>query len=298
MVCTSFIGLAKAALSIPFYKVIVFQKVMSKYHLVLLKYARSLGKLTVFDIDDAPSFKKDAIANAYFKKMLSNSHKVMAGSPALLDMVNQISNNAILLPSSVNLNYYPRAKKEHREVISIGWIGNGKYYKKDLIDILTEPLTKLAAKQPVIFKVIGGVGQTDLEQAFDDIPGLTLDWIDQINWSDPMAISNALDHFDIGVYPLLETEFNKFKCGFKALEYMAKGIPVVSSRVSVNKDIILDNVTGYLVHTPQEWEDTLTKLANDPSLRKKMGESGRERVENLYSTEVVSAMFTREVFSE
>ena len=41
---------------------------------------------------------------------------------------------------------------------------------------------------------------------------------------------------DVGVYPLADDEWSKGKCGFKAIQFMACGVPVVAAAVGVNRD--------------------------------------------------------------
>ena len=47
--------------------------------------------------------------------------------------------------------------------------------------------------------------------------------------------NNDLNNVDIGVYPLINNDFNSFKCGFKALEYRIEMIIII---ITVNKDIL------------------------------------------------------------
>ena len=44
------------------------------------------------------------------------------------------------------------------------------------------------------------------------------------------------------------------KCGFKALQYMALGIPAVVSNVGVNVDIVDHEVNGCLCETKEDWK--------------------------------------------
>ena len=83
--------------------------------------------------------------------------------------------------------------------------------------------------------------------------------------------------------PLDDTEWERGKCGYKLLQYMAAGRPVVASPVGVNPEIVEPGVTGFLATTTEEWRTALTRLRDDPALRTRMGEAGRRRIEAGYS---------------
>ena len=68
---------------------------------------------------------------------------------------------------------------------------------------------------------------------------------------------------DVGVYPLADDEWSKGKCGFKAIEFMACGVPVVAAAVGVNREIIQDGENGFLASTDDEWVDKLARLLSD-----------------------------------
>jgi hypothetical protein len=86
--------------------------------------------------------------------------------------------------------------------------------------------------------------------------------------------------------PLDDTEWERGKCGYKLLQYMAAGRPVVASPVGVNPEIVEPGVTGFLARTPEDWRSALGRLRDDPALRARMGEAGRRRVESAYSLDL------------
>ena len=96
---------------------------------------------------------------------------------------------------------------------------------------------------------------------------------------------------DIGIMPLPDDQWSKGKCGFKALQYMALGIPAVASRVGVNKKIIDNGQNGFLCSTDEEWLAALTLLIEDQALRKKMGALGRKKVIDNYSVSSNSSLY-------
>ena len=93
---------------------------------------------------------------------------------------------------------------------------------------------------------------------------------------------------DIGLYPLIQNDFNKYKCGFKALEYMVMKLPVVSSDIAFNAQIVLDNTTGLIARSEEQWLESLELLIEDQQKRTRMGEAGYNHLKENYSTAVIA----------
>ena len=91
---------------------------------------------------------------------------------------------------------------------------------------------------------------------------------------------------DIGVMPLPDDQWSRGKCGLKALQYMALGVPTVCSPVGVNTEIIQDDENGLIASTEDEWVEKLTRLLRSAELRGRLGRAGRETVDARYSAEV------------
>jgi glycosyltransferase involved in cell wall biosynthesis len=82
--------------------------------------------------------------------------------------------------------------------------------------------------------------------------------------------------------PLLDTPWEQGKCGYKLIQYMACGLPVVASPIGANRRIVREGQNGYLPTSGSEWHDGLEMLLVDPALRQKFGSAGRNRVEKEY----------------
>ena len=272
------------------YDIIYFQKRYSPIDIKLNKIARITGKKTVFDIDDAPSgvslnpdTKKHAI------EMMKSSSTVIVGSHKLADFAQNFNNHVYLISSPVNLNYYkPKREMRNRSYITLGWIGNGIGYKKDLL-MLIEPLEKIGQKYDIELTIIGALEQKEIHHSFGEMKNVRVKIIDSIDWADPIAVSSAISDFDIGLYPLLNNEYNQYKCGFKALEYMAMEVPVVASPVGENTFIVEDGKDGFLASNESEWIKNISYLIENESIRKRMGKVGRDKIENNYSLKVCAS---------
>lgn len=267
------------------YDVVVFQKTYSRYHRWLMVLTNILGKRTFLDLDDAPSKTRSLRTLRNVEAMMRMADGVFVGSKNLLDYAKQHQPKSYLIPSSINLNYYSVAEgRSGNARVCLGWIGNGVYYKRDLIDILAEPLKELASRYRIRFKIVGACGVRELYDTFNAIPNLEIDFVDSIDWSNPCTVLKAIRDFDIGLYPLIVNDSNIYKCGFKAIEYMAIGIPVVSSPVAFNVDIIAHGEDGLLADSKEEWTSALSELICDVEKRRQMGEAGRKKVEEHFST--------------
>lgn len=74
------------------------------------------------------------------------------------------------------------------------------------------------------------------------------------------------------------------------LEAMSAGKAVLTTGVGGNPEVVLDGRTGVLVppRTPETLADALQSLAADPTRRARMGEAGRERVEEHFSMSLLA----------
>ena len=91
------------------------------------------------------------------------------------------------------------------------------------------------------------------------------------------------DHVDVGIMPLQETPYQAAKCGAKLLQYMAAGVPVITTPIGMNRTIVTPDVTGYWAANAEQWEWAVAALKRSEDLRASMGRAGREHVTRKYS---------------
>lgn len=174
------------------------------------------------------------------------------------------------LPTVVDLDRYPLiARKSASDKVTIGWIGSPA--TAHYLHALTDALQEVASSHPLRCVAIGARA--------DQLQGTPFEaWA----WSESAEVG-MLDQFDIGIMPLPDEPWEQGKCGYKLIQYMACGVPVVASPVGVNVDIVQAGENGQLAHTPTEWVQTISLLAGDAGLRQRMGAAGRQSVETIYS---------------
>jgi len=170
----------------------------------------------------------------------------------------------------------PRSSRAPGPVV-IGWLGSET--TAPYLHLIDDALAEISVATDVIVRVVGGAYANARVRRLE-----VRDFALARERSD-------LHGFDIGVLPEPDDPWTRGKGGYKALLYMAAGIPVVASRVGVNPDIVADGETGYCVNTKDEWVTALRKLIDDPALRDRLGAAGRTRVVERYSIDVIAPRF-------
>jgi glycosyltransferase involved in cell wall biosynthesis len=252
------------------------------------------GVPIVFDFDDAIFVSYRSPSNGYLsylkfaaktRTICRMSAHVMVGNPYLADYARQVNDNVTIVPTTIDTEKYQvkdNLKVElQTDLPVVGWTGS--FSTVQHLDTLRNALTKLAAKERFRLRVIGTP-----EYKVEGLDVAAMNWRAETELEDLSAI-------DIGVMPLPDDNWSKGKCGLKALQFMALGIPVVCSPVGVNTDIIQDGQNGYLAATDEEWVEKLSSLIRSPELRAKLGQAGRVTVEEKYSA-ISQALRVYEVF--
>jgi glycosyltransferase involved in cell wall biosynthesis len=106
-------------------------------------------------------------------------------------------------------------------------------------------------------------------------------------WSKDSEIVH-IQSFDVGIMPLLEGPFERGKCGYKLVQYMACGLPVIASPVGVNSRIVEQGKSGFLASSTAEWLEALVMLSQNANMRSDLGKAGRKKVEQEYSLQVTA----------
>lgn len=241
----------------------------------------------IFDYDDAIFHNYDQtlhmIIRWLFKEKISTVIKgarhVIAGSQYLADYALKVNDNVEVIPTVIDIDKYPNSPsgRPSADSFTIGWIGSpstAKYVEEigaALSEICNNDNTKI---------ILIGAGNMKL-------PGVNYE---NLEWSEDSEINN-LWLFDVGIMPLSDGPWERGKCGFKLIQYMACGLPVVASPVGVNSVIVEEGKNGFLVRTISDWVRALKILRDDVELRQRMGEYGRKKVENQYCLQVTAHRF-------
>jgi glycosyltransferase involved in cell wall biosynthesis len=225
----------------------------------------------VVDYDDA-IFDRYRFSQNPFKKLLArkidsvmrNASIVICGNKYLAEHALLVSARRVeIIPTVVDIGRYSTARHVSNDRIVIVWIGTPTTAK--YIDIAA-PALRLAAKEyPLQLRVIG---------AHFRATGLD---VECRAWSEESEVQEVQE-CTIGIMPLADTPWERGKCGYKLVQYMACGLPVIASPVGMNKELVTEGVNGFLPSNEEEWLSANLILFRDQQFRMKKGELGRNLV--------------------
>ena len=237
----------------------------------------------IADFDDAVFHRYDRHRSALVRRVLGDkvarlmagAQTVVVGSHYLADYARQAGAGRVaLIPTTVDMERYP-AREERPSGRRIGWIGTPLTARRYL-PLVAGALQTLAREREFTLVLIGA-GDVDM-------PGVS---VEAHEWSDESEAA-LVGTLDVGIMPLPDGPWERGKCGFKLIQYMACGVPVVASEVGENRYIVHHGEHGYLASSEADWVEALASLLDDPDEARRMGLAGRRRVEEYYSMQATA----------
>jgi glycosyltransferase involved in cell wall biosynthesis len=234
----------------------------------------------LYDCDDAFFLKYRSgrlrllqpLFGAKADRLMSAAVSVTAGNTWLSAYACRFNNNVTMLPSVVDTDHFlpaaPRPAGLPAKPFTVGWIGSPS--TAPYLQLLVEPLQRLARESPVRLLVVGG-----------HAPAITGVEVISQPWSLEQEVP-LIQQFDVGVMPLPDTSWTRGKCAYKLIQCMACGIPVVASRVGANVEAVPPEC-GFLAETTEQWLKSFRYLAADSQLRQQLGAAARLWVKQRYS---------------
>lgn len=226
----------------------------------------------VFDLDDAifigtPSLAGRGRAVRWLYgpqqalRLLRRADAVVVSTEELAAMLPSWARADAVLPTVPDPARYPRARQAEGGAVALGWVGTMRNIP--YLEPLRGVLERLAAD---------GVARLEV--------------VSSAPWRGPAAFrrwtleeeASVFARFAVGLMPLPDIPYTRAKAGFKLLQFMAAGVPVVASPVGVNRSLIESSGGGLLATGSGEWEAAIRELAGSPAMRAEMGDRGRRFV--------------------
>ncbi|MGJ0392711.1 MAG: glycosyltransferase family 4 protein [Methylocystis sp.] len=236
-------------------------------------------KPIVFDYDDAVFHNYDLHRNSIvrmllggkLKSVLSAAEIAFCGNKYLENYARKYCRATEIVPTVLNTETFsPGRSSSNRAHAQIGWIGTPSTWAEYMAPMMPI-LASVSKAEGARIAAVGAGKAAPPHPLLDNLP-----------WSEETEVARIQD-MDIGIMPLTDAPWARGKCGYKLIQYMACGLPVIASPVGVNAEIVEHGVNGFLATTEAEWREALVTLLGNQELRRRMGAEGRRKVETQYS---------------
>ena len=251
------------------------------------RMVRRRARALVYDIEDnlladdgAPAGLRQRLkGKGKARFLLERADHVITASPFMVDRYRQRNAKGavtLIYPSVDTDEFRPReGRGEGRPVI--GWTGT--FSSVPYLDLLRPVLRELASRVDYKLVVIGN---------FDwSLPGVDLE---VLTWSREAEVAQ-MQRLDIGLYPLPNDDWVLGKAGLKVIQYMAFGIPSVSSAIGTAIHQVTDGEDGFLVDSDTEWLEVLERLCRNPDERARVGRAARAEAVTHYSRQATGKQY-------
>ena len=253
--------------------------------------AKVLNKCIVYDFDDAiwlPAISEANRVAAGLKwpgkvaSLCAWAGRNSCGNGYLAAYARQFNPNTVVNPTTIDTEHLHNCVRDQAAPgrFVIGWTGT--HSTLQYLNQVVPVLARLEAEGlDFEFRVI-----SNQPPAFT--PALRS--LVFVPWRKATEIADLLT-FHVGLMPLEDDAWANGKCAFKALQYMALGIPALVSPVGMNTEVVTHGHNGFVCATPAAWEISLRQLLADPALRQTLGRAARRTVEERYSVRANTSNF-------
>jgi glycosyltransferase involved in cell wall biosynthesis len=224
----------------------------------------------VLDIDDAVHLRRGGWTA---RRLAAGADLVVVGNCWLAEIWRQWHRSVEVLSTPVDTGRYAVGPLPGKP--AIGWIGSA------------DNLPYLTRIEPAFERVVARFPDTEIAVCCDRPPELARLPVRYVPWS-PEAEGDFLGSISIGVMPLADGPWERGKCSFKMLQYMAAGRPCVVSPVGMNAELLREAELGLAATTTDEWAEALSSLLAEPDTAARLGAAGRAVAAERYSVAVLA----------
>lgn len=260
--------------------VLVLQRPTRPASLAVIRYAKSVGKQVVIDMDDdlwhlhytnpVHQAWQDQQVLGVLEDCLRAADLVTVTTAELAQMVSKFNKNTAILPNMLLAEDWPSEMPERPEGdrVVLGWAG-GQAHGVDL-QLLSGVLENLLDRYPNLEVRLAGMQKPPFTES------------DRLKIVPPVPIEEypaLIAEFDIGMAPVADGSFNRCKSDLKFLEYAMNGTPAVTSRVVTYSRSVQPGVNGFTAANAKDWLKLLSRLIESRELRLSVGAEARRWAE-------------------
>lgn len=218
----------------------------------------------------------DTVANSQrlekFKEVMREATAVITTTFELKNYAEQYNKAAVIIPNVINPDLYPPLSLTKDKAIRIVWAGGASHYP-DLAEVKTQ-LVRLMREYPQLeFHMLG----TPFAAILKDMPKhrvKTYGWINADGHSYRLLCTRG----DIGICPLLEMPFNRYKSSVKFYEYSSANMATLAKNMPPYSDDIVAGKTGLLYDDPRDFYEKMKQLIENPIERLQLAREAKDYV--------------------
>ncbi|MBC18079.1 MAG: hypothetical protein CL942_13625 [Desulfovibrio sp.] len=265
--------------------VVVHRELLSSYELGIV---RRLSRKLVFDCADAvwalPAAGQGIMASRNrlergFQRMCQGADVCVVDNKALAEEAAKYQDQVHVVTTPIDVEHFvPGNGGKNGGPTLVGWCGNcdNQSYAEQVMGTLT-PLA-------------GSVQFSILSK--EPYAGPAREYAMWTSWAPGREVGH-LQAMDIGLVPVPSDDNGQVANGIEALKLMSVGLPVIASDVGVHAEMIDHGVDGYLVRDEADWAKYIKNLADQPDLRRRMGEQARKKIVENHALDVIAPQLRR-----
>jgi hypothetical protein len=270
----------------------VFCRYSGPHAKLMLRIAREQSISAIFHIDDDLLNIPKEIGEKKFKyhnkperldavrTLLSEADLVYCSTEALRERLRSMGFRRAVTAGKVYCSASILNEAVLRPITKIGYMG---FDHADDLELILPALVKVLRENAhIAFDLFGSIPKPT---ALDEF-GTRIREIPPVRNYNEFLREFAKLHWDVGISPLRQTQFNSVKANTKWVEYSSVGAAVIASRGAVYDDCCSDGC-GVLAATETEWADALTLLCTDADLRFGLASNAQKKIRAQYSTEML-----------
>lgn len=243
-----------------------------------LWFGRTWKTPVILDMDDY-----DISQDSY---LLTHFRGIVVSSRELQRLFRRY--DPLYVPNSTDLEIFDPSRFPTREHKQCTMIWSGIMYEYMRLENLLIALKEM--KEDAVLEFLGGGPKRSKIICF--AKSLKIEHkVNFWNWASRTVVPERLANADIGIVYTSETLYEICKCPGKLFEYMAMELPVVATNVGEAAAIIREADCGLEVppNEPRALAKALDYLVRNPSVRRKMGENGREFLLNRQNHKILAS---------